>query len=129
MDSSGRHHLQNTSHQKHADIGLSFTLDVLNRHTPTTAHHHPAERRRSLDGTELKYPLEAQNPGGNTVDIDYGTDNGTTWIRMATRAADTGWYQWNAPGPATTTAKARIRFHETPSVNDTSDAVFTVVSP
>ena len=68
-----------------------------------------------------------QNPGGNTVDIDYSTDNGTTWIRIATQAEDTGWYLWNVPGPATTTAKARIRFHETPSVTDTSDAVFTIV--
>jgi N-acetylneuraminic acid mutarotase len=68
-----------------------------------------------------------QNPGGNTVAIDYSTDNGTTWIRIATQAADTGWYLWNVPGPATTTAKVRIRFHETPSVRDTSDAVFTIV--
>jgi hypothetical protein len=70
-----------------------------------------------------------RNPGGNTVDIDYSTDNGTTWIRIATQAQDTGWYLWNVGGPATTTAKVRIRFHETPTVNDTSDAVFTIVSP
>jgi hypothetical protein len=70
-----------------------------------------------------------QNPGGNTVDIDYSTDNGTTWIRIATQAVDTGFYLWNVPGPATTTAKVRIRFHETPSVNDTSEAVFRIVSP
>ena len=68
-----------------------------------------------------------QNPGGNTVDIDYSTDNGTTWIRIATQAEDTGWYLWNVPGPATTTAKVRIRYHETPSVTDTSEAVFTIV--
>ena len=68
-----------------------------------------------------------QNPGGNTVDIDYSIDNGTTWIRIATQAQDTGFYLWNVPGPATTTAKVRIRFHETPSVADTSEAVFTIV--
>jgi len=70
-----------------------------------------------------------QNPGGNTVDIDYSSDNGTTWIRIATQTPDTGFYLWNVPGPATTTAKVRIRFHETPSLTDTSDAVFTIVSP
>ena len=70
-----------------------------------------------------------QNPGGNTVDIDYTTDNGATWIRIATQAPDTGWYFWTVPGPATTQAKVRIRFHESPSVTDTSDAVFTIVSP
>ena len=40
---------------------------------------------------------------------------------------DTGWYLWNVPGPATTTAKVRIRYHETPTVTDTSDAVFRIV--
>ena len=68
-----------------------------------------------------------QNPGSNTVDIDYSTDNGTTWIRIATQAVDTGFYLWNVPSPATTTAKVQIRYHETPSVTDTSDAVFTIV--
>jgi hypothetical protein len=70
-----------------------------------------------------------QNPSGNTVDIDYSTDNGATWIRMATKAQDTGWYRWNVRGPATATAKVRIRDHETPSMTDTSEAVFRIVSP
>ncbi len=70
-----------------------------------------------------------QNPSGNTVDIDYSTDNGTTWIRIATQTPDTGWYLWNVRGPATTTAKVRIRDHETPSMTDTSEAVFRIVSP
>ena len=70
-----------------------------------------------------------QNPSGNAVDIDYSTDNGTTWIRMATQVQDTGWYLWKVHGPATTTAKVRIRDHETPSMTDTSEAVFGIVSP
>src|SRR5262245_60062157 len=70
-----------------------------------------------------------QNPGGNTVDSDYSTDNGATWLRTATQAKATGWYFWTVPGPATTTAKVRIRFHETPSLTDMSDAVFTIVGP
>ena len=92
-------------------------------------HHAPqAERRRSLyHRAGLNIHWSRQNPGGNTVDIDYSTDNGTTWIRIATQAEDTGFYLWNVPGPATTTAKVRIRFHETPSVTDTSEAVFTIV--
>ena len=38
-----------------------------------------------------------QNPGGNTVDIDYTTDNGTTWIRIATQAQDTGGIRGTCP--------------------------------
>jgi len=67
------------------------------------------------------------NPGGNTVDIDYSIDDGTTWTRIAAEAEDTGWHPWNVPGPATTTAKVRIRYHETPSVTYTTEAVFTIV--
>jgi hypothetical protein len=69
-----------------------------------------------------------QNPGGNTVDIFYSTDNGATWIRIVIQAPDTtGFYLWNVTGPVTTTAKLRIRYHQTPSVNDMSDAVFRIV--
>ena len=80
-------------------------------------------------GQDQKIHQSRRNPGGNTVDIDYSTDNVTTWIRIATQAQDTGWYLWNVPGPATTTAKARIRYHETPTLNDTSEAVFMIVAP
>jgi N-acetylneuraminic acid mutarotase len=95
---------------------------------PYITLHRPNGGEVFTIGQYINIHWSRQNPGGNTVDIDYSTDNGTTWIRIATQAQDTGWYLWNVPGPATTTAKARIRFHETPSVNDTSDAVFTIVS-
>jgi len=80
-------------------------------------------------GQYINIHWSRQNPSGNTVDIDYSTDNGTTWIRIATQAPDTGWYFWTVPGPATTTAKVRIRDHETPSMTDTSEAAFRIVSP
>jgi hypothetical protein len=76
---------------------------------------------------EPKHPLEPTKPRRQHRRHDYTTDNGTTWIRIATQAEDTGWYLWNVPGPATTAAQVRIRYHETPSVTDTSDAVFTIV--
>jgi N-acetylneuraminic acid mutarotase len=96
---------------------------------PYITLHRPNGGESWTIGQNQNIHWSRQNPGGNTVDIDYSTDNGTTWIRIATQAQDTGWYLWNVPGPATTTAKVRIRFHETPSVTDTSDAVFTIVSP
>ena len=96
---------------------------------PYIALLRPNGGNRLRSGRTINIHWSRQNPGGNTVDIDYSTDNGTTWIRVATQAQDTGWYLWNVPGPATTMAKVRIRFHETPSVTDTSDAVFTIVSP
>lgn len=70
-----------------------------------------------------------KNPGRSPVDIFYSTDNGATWRRIDREAEDTGFYRWKVRGPVTTAAKVRIRFHETPSLTDTSDAVFTIVSP
>ena len=131
LDSGSGDDLPDTPHQKHADIGLSFTLDALNRDItppPPLTIIQPNGGESWTVGQYQNIHWSRQNPGGNTVDIDYSTDNGTTWIRIATQAEDTGWYLWNVPGPATTTAKVRIRFHETPSVTDTSEAVFTIVS-
>ena len=96
---------------------------------PYITLHRPNGGETFTVGQYINIHWSRQNPGGNTVDIDYTTDDGTTWIRIATQAEDTGFYLWNVPGPATTTAKVRIRFHETPSVTDTSEAVFTIVSP
>jgi hypothetical protein len=96
---------------------------------PYMTLHRPNGGEVFTIGQYINIHWSRQNPGGNTVDIDYSTDNGTTWIRIATQAEDSGWYPWTVPGPATTTAKVRIRYHETPSVTDTSEAVFTIVSP
>ena len=95
--------------------------------TPYITLHRPNGGETFTVGQYINIHWSRQNPGGNTVDIDYSTDDGTTWIRIATQAEDTGWYLWNVPGPATTTAKVRIRYHETPSVTDMSEAVFTIV--
>jgi len=96
---------------------------------PYITLHRPNGGEVFTIGQYINIHWSRQNPSGNTVDIDYSTDNGITWRRMATQAADTGWYLWNVPGPVTTTAKVRIRDHETPSMTDISDAVFTMVSP
>ena len=97
--------------------------------TPYITLHRPNGGESFTIGQYINIHWSRQNPGGNSVDIDYSTDNGATWIRIATQAEDTGFYLWNVPGPATTTAKVRIRYHETPSITDTSEAVFTIVSP
>jgi hypothetical protein len=96
---------------------------------PYITLHRPNGGEVFTIGQYINIHWSRQNPSGNTVDIDYSTDDGITWRRMATQAADSGWYLWNVPGPATTTAKVRIRDHETPSMTDISDAGFTIVSP
>jgi N-acetylneuraminic acid mutarotase len=96
---------------------------------PYITLHRPNGGEVFTIGQYINIHWSRQNPGGNTVDIDYSTDNGATWVNVATQAPDTGFYLWNVPGPATTAAKVRVHFHETPSLTDTSEAVFTIVSP
>jgi len=115
--------------QGHQSITDQSDANFTVQRRPYITLHRPNGGESWTIGQYQNIHWSRQNPGGNTVDIDYTTDNGTTWSRIATQAEDTGWYLWNVPGPATTTAKVRIRFHETPSVTDTSDAVFTIVGP
>jgi hypothetical protein len=115
--------------QGHREITDQSDANFTVQRNPYITLHRPNGGEVFTIGQYINIHWSRQNPGGNTIDIDYSTDNGTTWIRIATQAQDTGWHLWNVPGPATTTAKVRIRYHETPSVTDTSEAVFTIVSP
>jgi len=112
--------------QGHREITDQSDANFTVQRTPYITLHRPNGGEVFTIGQYINIHWSRQNPGGNTVDIDYSTDNGTTWIRIATQAPDTGWYGWNVPGPATMTAKARIRYHETPAITDTSEAVFTI---
>jgi hypothetical protein len=115
--------------QGHREITDMSDANFIVQRNPYITLHRPNGGEVFTIGQYINIHWSRQNPGGNTVDIDYSIDNGTTWIRLATQAPDTGWYFWNVPGPATTTAKVRIRYHETPSVTDTSEAVFTIGLP
>ena len=113
--------------QGHREIKDQSDANFTVQRLPYMTLHRPNGGEVFTIGQYINIHWSRQNPGGNTVDIDYSTDDGTTWIRLATQAEDTGWYLWNVPAPATTTAKVRIRYHETPSITDTSEAVFTIL--
>jgi N-acetylneuraminic acid mutarotase len=115
--------------QGHREITDQSDANFTVQRNPYITLHRPNGGEVFTIGHYYNIHWSRQNPGGNTVDIDYSTDNGATWIRIATQAQDTGWYLWNVPSPATTSAKVRIRFHETPAVTDESEAVFTIGSP
>ena len=52
---------------------------------PYITLHRPNGGETFTVGQDINIHWSRQNPGGNTVDIDYTTDDGTTWIRIATR--------------------------------------------
>src|SRR5262249_20599414 len=62
--------------------------------------------------------------------IDLSRDSGATWTPIASNvpnsAATSGTYSWVVPGPATTTARVRVRWAADPSVSSASPVDFTI---
>ncbi len=68
---------------------------------------------------------------GEPVNIEASRDGGATWSAVATfttTAAASGSYPWVVSGPTTTQGRIRISWPTDTSVNDTSDANFTVAN-
>ncbi len=63
----------------------------------------------------------------NTINIEYSTNSGSTWISIATNISPaTGNYLWTVPGTPTSQAKIRIYDPGNLFAGDTSNAVFTI---
>ncbi|MDP3149076.1 MAG: LamG-like jellyroll fold domain-containing protein [Ignavibacteria bacterium] len=62
-----------------------------------------------------------------SVNIDYSTDNGTTWLSVATNLPSMyPTYMWTIPNTPSTTCKIKVYDASDTSVFDESDAVFTI---
>ena len=64
-------------------------------------------------------------------DIDYSTDNGTTWKRIVNDYEQTGLvgsYDWQVPNAPTTQALIRVTDANNGNIIDQSDATFTIVA-
>jgi endonuclease/exonuclease/phosphatase family metal-dependent hydrolase len=67
--------------------------------------------------------------GVTNVKLEY-TLNGSTWSTItASTAASAGSYAWTVPSSATTTAKVRVSDAAAATVNDVSNANFTITVP
>ena len=64
----------------------------------------------------------------NAVDIEYSTNNGSSWHTIATSyPASNGFYNWNVPSNLSTKeGVVRIKDSNNSSILDSSDAVFTI---
>ncbi len=61
-----------------------------------------------------------------TVKFEYSIDNGATWLLITNSAPNTGSYNWTIPNNPSTTARVRISDTANNTINDVSDAVFTI---
>ncbi|MBI5214152.1 MAG: T9SS type A sorting domain-containing protein [Ignavibacteriae bacterium] len=63
----------------------------------------------------------------SNVNLEYSTDNGSSWITIADNVPSTpSNYTWNVPTTLTTSALIKISSAENPAVFDLSDASFTI---
>jgi Leucine-rich repeat (LRR) protein len=63
-----------------------------------------------------------------TVNLEYSTNNGTSWTSIATSVTNTGSYDWEIPYISSTNCLVRVS-DTTTTASDTSNAVFTLELP
>lgn len=63
----------------------------------------------------------------STVNIEYSTNNGSTWTTIVTADPNDGTYTWNVPNAPTSQALVRVSNSANTAVNDVSNAVFSIV--
>jgi ELWxxDGT repeat protein len=61
----------------------------------------------------------------SNVNIEYSTNNGSTWIVIASSTVNTGSYRWKVTGPASTICKVKVSA-TTGSPSDSSNNVFRI---
>jgi hypothetical protein len=66
----------------------------------------------------------------SSVDLDYSTDSGSSWIAITTGLSNSGTYEWTVPNAVGATVKVRATARDaaTNSASDASDAVFSIAT-
>lgn len=75
------------------------------------------------------YTIRWGSQGVDQVGIEYSTNNGATYSPIATVAAASGQYVWTVPNMSTTMGRVRIYAVGDASLEDVSDAAFSIVAP
>ncbi len=90
-----------------SSTGISATFKVVEGMPPITVTV-PNEQTRWREGASetVRWSGGPANPDSTT--IYYSTDDGATWVRHG-RAGAPGSYEWNVPGPASTSARVAVR--------------------
>lgn len=63
----------------------------------------------------------------SSVNIEYSTNNGSTWTTIATGDPNDGTYAWTVPNASSSQALVRVSNNANPAISDVSNAVFSIV--
>ena len=75
------------------------------------------------------YPIQWSSQNVDDVEIEYSDDDGETWTSIATVPAEPGQYSWTAPSEPTDAGRIRITDTSDPSLQDVSEAAFSIAPP
>ncbi len=110
-----------------ANYDVSNANFTINLPTPLLTSPNGGEVWRSLNTQTITW--DASTVASN-VKIEYSLNNGTTWNTITASTTNSGTYSWTLPQTVTTTqALVRITNISFPTAIDTSNAVFTIISP
>jgi uncharacterized repeat protein (TIGR03803 family) len=63
------------------------------------------------------------------VDIDYSTDDGSSWTSVAVGTENDGSFTWTVPDSPSSTCLVRVTSTASPDITDSSDDVFAISAP
>jgi hypothetical protein len=110
-----------------ANYDVSNANFTINLPTPILTSPNGGEVWRSMNTHTITW--DASTVASN-VKIEYSLNNGSTWSTVTSSTTNTGSYNWTVPQIVTTTqALVRITNISFPTAIDTSNAVFTIISP
>ncbi|PKP00919.1 MAG: hypothetical protein CVU11_16775, partial [Bacteroidetes bacterium HGW-Bacteroidetes-6] len=95
------------------------SITVTNPNTATTLYYNAT--------TTITWTSEFTT--SSFVNIEYSTDNGTSWITIASPTEDDGAYSWTVPQTASTQCLVKVSEYGNPTVYDVSNVNFTIAPP
>ncbi|MGB8317538.1 MAG: Ser-Thr-rich GPI-anchored membrane family protein, partial [Ignavibacteriaceae bacterium] len=93
---------------------------------PTLTITSPNGGENWIVGSTHNITWNTTNNVGNSVRLDYSTNNGTNWIGITVLTQNDGSYAWTIPNTPSSNCKVRINVQDNPTINDLSDNVFTI---
>ncbi len=117
---------QNTSIRDDSDA--NFTISAAPPSPPSITVITPNGGENWPVGSTQTIQWNSSNLTGN-VKIELSRNGGTTYETLVANTSNDGSQTWTVSGSVTTQARIRISSVATPSVNDTSNANFTISNP
>jgi len=109
-----------------SDLALT-TVDVISGGTEKLVLLAPAGGETWTIGKTMTISWASSQLSGD-VKIELSRDGGMNWSSLAASADNTGFFPWTVTGPASTQCLIRVSAASNPSISDTSDVPFSILS-